>query len=131
MFSTTKPAVDGRAEPSFSKRIRGFTLIELLVVVAVMAVLMGIVVPAIYTTRELTLEIVCAVNIRQLADAMSQYAAVNEQFAPWRKTIIGRWNDPNAKRLRQSYIFPHLAREEDVFVCPMFLKMTNGVGTFS
>ena len=109
----------------------GFTLIELLAVIAILVILVAILAPALYNARELVLEIVCASNMRQLAYGMLQYVRVNTNFAPWRKTIIGSWNDPTSWRLRESYIFQYLGREEDVFLCPIFLEVTDGEGSFS
>lgn len=53
---------------------RGFTLVELLVVAAVVAMLMGLVLPALESSRRAARGSVCGSNIRQLAMASRAYA---------------------------------------------------------
>ena len=72
-----------------SARTNGFTLIELLVVVAIIALLVSILLPALDEARELSKQTVCAVNLHGLATANSIYAADNDGFfvpgAPWQR----------------------------------------------
>jgi len=53
---------------------RGFTLVELLVVVAIIALLLGILVPALSKARQAAQTVVCGSNLRQLATANTGYA---------------------------------------------------------
>ena len=59
-------------------RRRGFTLIELLVVVAVIAVLLSVLLPALSGARRAALEVGCLNNMRQLVMAQLAYANDND-----------------------------------------------------
>jgi len=59
-------------------RQHGFTLVELLVAVAIIALLIGILIPAVGKARSAAESAVCGSNIRQLALANLMYADSNE-----------------------------------------------------
>ncbi len=63
------------------KRTRGFTLIELLVVVAVIATLLGVLLPALGGVRRAARATVCTNNLRQLVTAWHLYAHSNDDLA--------------------------------------------------
>jgi prepilin-type N-terminal cleavage/methylation domain-containing protein/prepilin-type processing-associated H-X9-DG protein len=62
--------------------VRGFTLIELLVVVAVIAVLMAILLPALASAKQRAKGVVCQSNLRQVGMAMFMYEQENQQRFP-------------------------------------------------
>jgi prepilin-type N-terminal cleavage/methylation domain-containing protein len=62
---------------------RGFTLIELLVVVAIIALLISILLPALGKARQQGKEAVCRSNLHQLALASTYYADENQYHLPY------------------------------------------------
>lgn len=61
---------------------RGFSLIELLVVISIVALLIGILLPALGAAREATRTAVCSSNTRQLAIAANVFAQDFEDHLP-------------------------------------------------
>ncbi len=64
-------------------RHKGFTLIELLVVISIIALLVGILLPALGAARKSAQRIACASNLRQLAIAGAAYATDNQDILPY------------------------------------------------
>lgn len=70
---------------------KAFTLIELLAVIAVIAMLMAILVPALRRAKDQTKEIVCAHQIKQQSMALLMYAQENEEKMPMMTWAGGQW----------------------------------------
>jgi len=100
-------------------RIRpGFSLIELLVVIAIIALLAGLLLPALSRAKESGQSARCKANLRQIGIALSSYVGDQGFYPPhsepdWAGKIDPKWFDR---------LLPHLGGKwtNGVFVCPLF-----------
>jgi prepilin-type processing-associated H-X9-DG protein/prepilin-type N-terminal cleavage/methylation domain-containing protein len=77
-------------------RGQGFTLVELLVTVGIVALLVGLLVPAVASVRRASLETRCRSNLRQMAVALGSYLNTNEEHYPISSHTTGSVSDPSA-----------------------------------
>ena len=85
-----------------SRRPGAFTLVELLVVVAIIALLLGILLPALGRAREIARRTACMSNLRQVMLAFNYYANDFNQFYPHESNpsnggTMVHWNSGSGK----------------------------------
>ncbi len=113
----------------------GFTLIELLVVISIIALLVGILLPALGAARASAQKVVCLSNVRQAGVAIYSYTTANEEYhpvymsrwvqAPW-QMALARSNAPQISSSEPGFWWTSLMVSEGylpgplAFDCPTF-----------
>jgi len=94
-------------------RRSGFTLVELLVVIGILAVLAGLLFPALAAARRKGHQAACQSNLRQIGIAISMYTQDNDGMLPSCNTgyvtpVTWTW---------RAMVYPY-ARNAQMFMCP-------------
>jgi prepilin-type N-terminal cleavage/methylation domain-containing protein len=94
---------------------RGFSAIELIVVMAVIAILMAILVPAVMMAQESARRTACANHFRQIGFATANYADAFNSYPP---SVVTPWTVAVIPFLEQSQIFNSYDHRYDPFSDP-------------
>lgn len=97
--------------------IKAFTLVELLVVVVILAVLMGLGVPAVQRSLEKARATTCLSNLRQIGLALASYAGDHEQELP-NLVLLGRSSKSEDVPVMDTVLLPYVGNSPEVFRCP-------------
>jgi prepilin-type N-terminal cleavage/methylation domain-containing protein/prepilin-type processing-associated H-X9-DG protein len=79
-LSTVNAPVAGDTRPQLHQR--AFTLVELLVVIGVIAILIGLLLPALSRARDEANTVKCESNLRVIGQLVAQYVTENQGFLP-------------------------------------------------
>ena len=81
-----------KTSPTPHLRRSAFTLIELLVVIAIIAILAGLLLPALSMAKSRTKAATCGSNLKQVGVAMQMYFTDEDGKVPYAGIVMGGWN---------------------------------------
>jgi len=71
------------------KKIKGFTLVEIMIVVVIIALLAAIAIPNLLRSRNQAQEAAAQTNLKLIANALENYAAINSEYPTVTSTLMG------------------------------------------
>jgi prepilin-type N-terminal cleavage/methylation domain-containing protein len=83
--------------------VSGFTLIEMLICIGIIAILVGLILPAVVSARASARKLACSSRLRELALATAQFELANRHIPPNLTSVYRPW---------QYHLLPHLEQPE-------------------
>lgn len=107
------------------RRPRGFTLIEILVVVAIIALLVSILLPALSRAKDQAKMVMCQSNLHHLMNAFLSYSFDTKGMLPGNSEVpgsdwlgSGNWFGRHKGRQPEDGVIFKYLKEHDVYLCP-------------
>ena len=91
--------------PHFKKTSPAFTCLELLACLAACALLLAVITPALASTRSRADRVACLGNLRQIGNALRQFALEHDGNPAWTQVVgpDGNYNEPGKHELWFQY----------------------------
>ena len=100
---------------SFSPERNSFTLIELLIVIAIIAILAGMLLPALNSAREKAKAVQCQGNLRQIGQVFAAYSLEYQDYLMPKNTVVSGANTVNNWLSYGTYLSSSLNVKGDVW----------------
>ncbi len=95
----------------FNRQIRGFTLVELLAVISIIALLLGILIPALAAARKSSKRLLCACSLNQIYHAFAAYAHDNSDVIIKAGEILNMKDVNEVKSLWHIALLPYVSEK--------------------
>lgn len=137
--ASVRKAVDSTSESSNGmegRNVPKFTMVEILVVISVILLLVGILMPALMSSREKGHQTACLSNLKQLSLANNQYSSDHGYFCPARHPEGGRDGYPSfwygeqidstsTPDYSKGYLAKYIGKKQKILNCPSWQDGTD------